>query len=94
LFKSVANIDLTHVPYRGSSAQAITALITGDVSMFMVGTSTEIGQVQAGTLRGLAVTAPHRMGRTVHVSSVTPHPAHFVRRPLPMGEVNGVRCSV
>jgi tripartite-type tricarboxylate transporter receptor subunit TctC len=61
LFKSVANIDLTHVPYRGSSAQAITALITGDVSMFMVGTSTAIGQVQAGTLRGLAVTAPHRV---------------------------------
>jgi tripartite-type tricarboxylate transporter receptor subunit TctC len=61
LFKSVAKIDLTHVPYRGSSAQAISALITGDVSMFMVGTSTAIGQVQAGTLRGLAVTASRRV---------------------------------
>jgi tripartite-type tricarboxylate transporter receptor subunit TctC len=61
LFKSVANIDIIHVPYRGSSAQAITALIAGDVSMFMVGTSTAIGQVQAGTLRGLAVTAPRRV---------------------------------
>ena len=39
LFKSVAKVDITHVPYRGSSAQAITALIAGDVSMFLVGTS-------------------------------------------------------
>ena len=61
LFKSVAKIDITHVPYRGSSAQAITALIAGDVSMFMVGTSTAIGQVQAGTLRGLSVTAGRRV---------------------------------
>jgi tripartite-type tricarboxylate transporter receptor subunit TctC len=61
LFKSVAGVDLTHVPYKGSSAQAITALIAGDVAMFMVGTSTAIGQVQAGTLRGLAVTSPQRV---------------------------------
>jgi tripartite-type tricarboxylate transporter receptor subunit TctC len=61
LFKSAANVDLTHVPYKGSSAQAITALIAGDVAMFMVGTSTAIGQVQAGTLRGLAVTSRQRV---------------------------------
>jgi tripartite-type tricarboxylate transporter receptor subunit TctC len=61
LFKSAAGVDLTHVPYKGSSAQAITALIAGDVAMFMVGTSTAIGQVQAGTLRGLAVTSPRRV---------------------------------
>ncbi len=61
LFKSVADVDLTHVPYKGSSAQAISALIAGDVAMFMVGTSTAIGQVQAGTLRGLAVTSQRRV---------------------------------
>src|SRR6516164_8613659 len=42
LFKSQAGVDLAHVPYRGSSAQAITALIAGDVAMFMVGTSTAL----------------------------------------------------
>src|SRR6516162_2692380 len=42
LFKSVAKVDITHVPYRGSSAQAIAALIAGDVSMFLVGTSTAV----------------------------------------------------
>jgi tripartite-type tricarboxylate transporter receptor subunit TctC len=61
LFKSVAKVDIAHVPYRGSSAQAITALIAGDVSMFLVGTSTALPHIQSGALRGLAVTASHRV---------------------------------
>jgi tripartite-type tricarboxylate transporter receptor subunit TctC len=61
LFKSVAKVDIAHVPYRGSSAQAITALIAGDVSMFLVGTSTAVPHIQSGALRGLAVTASHRV---------------------------------
>lgn len=60
-FLSVAGLKLTHVPYRGSSAQAITALIQGDVAMFVVGTSTAVPHVKAGTVRGLAVTAPKRL---------------------------------
>jgi tripartite-type tricarboxylate transporter receptor subunit TctC len=61
LFKSVAAVDITHVPYRGSSAQAITALLAGDVEMFLVGTSTAVPHIQSGTLRGLAVTARNRV---------------------------------
>ena len=61
LFKSVAKVDITHVPYRGSSAQAISALIAGDVAMFLVGTSTAVAQIQSGVLRGLAVTAGKRV---------------------------------
>jgi tripartite-type tricarboxylate transporter receptor subunit TctC len=61
LFKSVAKVDIAHVPYRGSSAQAITALIAGDVEMFLVGTSTAVPHIQSGTLRALAVTAPSRV---------------------------------
>jgi tripartite-type tricarboxylate transporter receptor subunit TctC len=60
-FLSLAGLKLTHVPYRGSSAQAITALISGDVAMFVVGTSTAVPFVKAGTVRGLAVTAPKRL---------------------------------
>jgi tripartite-type tricarboxylate transporter receptor subunit TctC len=60
-FLSEAGLKLTHVPYRGSSAQAITALIAGDVAIFMVGTSTAVPFVKAGTVRGLAVTAPKRL---------------------------------
>jgi tripartite-type tricarboxylate transporter receptor subunit TctC len=61
LFKSVAKVDIAHVPYRGSSAQAITALIAGDVEMFLVGTSTAVPHIQSGKLRALAVTAPSRV---------------------------------
>ena len=61
LFKSVAKVDITHVPYRGSSAQAITALIAGDVAMFLVGTSTAVPHIQSGALRGLAVTSRNRV---------------------------------
>src|SRR4030081_1702692 len=61
LFKSVAAVDITHVPYRGSSAQAITALLGGDVEMFLVGASTAFPHIQSGTLRGLAVTARNRV---------------------------------
>jgi len=61
LFKSVANVEITHVPYRGSSAQAITALIAGDVAMFMVGTSTAVPHIASGSLRALAVTSQKRV---------------------------------
>jgi tripartite-type tricarboxylate transporter receptor subunit TctC len=61
LFLSLADLKLTHVPYRGSSQQSIAALISGDVQMFVVGTSTAVPFVKAGTVRGYAVTAPKRL---------------------------------
>lgn len=60
IFKAAANVDLTHVPYRGSSAQAMTGLVAGDVSMFMNGTASSIPHIQNGNLRALAITSPHR----------------------------------
>src|SRR5262245_607166 len=58
---SAAGMKLVHVPYRGSSAQAMTAMIAGDVAMMMNGTASSIPHIQSGALRGLAVTAPHRV---------------------------------
>jgi tripartite-type tricarboxylate transporter receptor subunit TctC len=57
LFQSALGIRLTHVPYNGSSAQAIRALISGDVAMFMVGTSTAQPFIENGSVRALAVTS-------------------------------------
>jgi tripartite-type tricarboxylate transporter receptor subunit TctC len=61
MVKAAANIDLVHVPYRGSSAQAMTAMIAGDITMFMNGTASSIPHIKSGALRGLAVTGPHRV---------------------------------
>lgn len=57
LFLSTAGLKLTHVPYNGSSAQAIRAMIAGDVAMFMVGTSTALPFIKNGNVRALAVTS-------------------------------------
>src|SRR5580704_13515648 len=57
LFLSAAGLKLTHVPYNGSSAQAIRAMIAGDVAMFMVGTSTAVPFIKNGNVRALAVTS-------------------------------------
>lgn len=59
-FKSAAGVDLTHVPFRGSSTQAIAAMVAGDVAFFMNGTATSVPHVKSGLLRGLAVTSPTR----------------------------------
>src|SRR5205823_10657438 len=58
MFMSADKVSLTPVPYRGSSAQGISALIAGDVAMFFVGNSSAVFHVQAGTVRGFAVTSP------------------------------------
>ena len=61
MFLSETGLKLAHVPYRGSSQQAIAAIIAGDVEMFVVGTATGGPFVKAGTVRGLAVTSPARL---------------------------------
>lgn len=71
MVKSAAKIDLVHVPYRGSSAQAMTAMIAGDVSMMMNGTASSIPHISGGTLRGLAVTAPQRVAGLPDVPTFT-----------------------
>lgn len=60
LFKSMAGIEATHVPYKGST-QAHPDLISGRVS-FMFDTVAAIKvQVKAGTVRPLAVTTARRI---------------------------------
>ncbi len=59
LFKSMANVDLTHIPYKGTG-QIITDLIAGQVSVTIASAVPLIPQVKAGKLRGLAVTGAKR----------------------------------
>ena len=57
LLKLQANIDMLHVPYKGSS-QATTDLLAGRISLLFA--SQLLGQVRAGKVRGLAVTSLYR----------------------------------
>jgi len=51
--KSAAKIDIVHVPYKGT-AEAITALLQGDVQVFPGGLPPLVGQYKAGKIRPLA----------------------------------------
>src|SRR5262245_16593592 len=57
LFKTMAGVNLFHVPYRGT--QVIPALLAGDVQVGF-GTLSTIEYIRAGKLRGLAVTTTTR----------------------------------
>ena len=59
LFKSMAGVQMQHVPYRGS-APALTALIGGEVSLMFNNLLTALPHVKAGRLRALAVTSAER----------------------------------
>jgi tripartite-type tricarboxylate transporter receptor subunit TctC len=59
LFKSLARIDLNAIPYKGG-APAINDLIGGQIPMSFNNGPESVGQLQAGTLRALAVTTADR----------------------------------
>ncbi len=59
LFKSMAGVDVVHVPYKGS-APALTDMLAGNVSMMFETIPFAITQVKAGKLRALAVTSAKR----------------------------------
>lgn len=59
LFSSQAGIKMLHVPYKGNS-QAIVDVIGGQVSLMFDQVSTSLPYIQAGKLRGVAVTSLKR----------------------------------
>ena len=59
LFKSMAKVDIVHVPYKGNSP-AITDLLGGQTQMIFATMPTVLPQVKAGRLRALAVIGPAR----------------------------------
>jgi tripartite-type tricarboxylate transporter receptor subunit TctC len=59
LFSSKAGLKMTHIPYRGT-ALAVADLIGGQVTMVFSDPVSVLPHLQAGTLRGLAVTSAQR----------------------------------
>lgn len=60
LFKQMAGVDMLYVPYKGE-APAISDLIGGQISLIFSNVIAVLPQVQAGRLRGVAVTAANRL---------------------------------
>ncbi len=69
LFKSMAGVDILHVPYKGSSS-ALTDLLGGQVTMLFDNAPSSIGFVQQGKLRALAVTSRKRLPGLPNVPTV------------------------
>ncbi|WKA25692.1 Bug family tripartite tricarboxylate transporter substrate binding protein [Bradyrhizobium roseum] len=69
LLKSVAKIDLQHVPYRGSGP-AVTDLIGGTLDIVIDSAATAIQQVKSGSVRALAVTTLQRLAALPDVPTV------------------------
>jgi tripartite-type tricarboxylate transporter receptor subunit TctC len=61
LLKLRAGIDIVHVPY-GGAAPAVTDLLAGRIQILAADVPALIGQVRAGALPALAVTAQERLG--------------------------------
>jgi tripartite-type tricarboxylate transporter receptor subunit TctC len=58
-FKKLAGVQMTHIPYKGSS-QAHLDLISGNAQLMFDTTSSAIGQIKGGKVRALAVTSAKR----------------------------------
>lgn len=59
LFKSMGNVRMTHIPYKGTGP-LITDLVSGQVSVTIASAVPLSPQVKSGRLRGLGVTSPQR----------------------------------
>jgi tripartite-type tricarboxylate transporter receptor subunit TctC len=70
LFKMMAGIDMTHVPYRGGG-QVMTDLIAGQVQVSFIGLTVAIEHIRSGKLRALAVAAATRSDVLPNIPTVS-----------------------
>ena len=80
LFKSMAKVDMTHVPYKGNTP-AITDLLAGQTSLLFATMPTVLPHAKAGKLRPLATIGPVR-------SAAVPELPTVAEAALPGFEVN------
>ena len=69
MFKSMAGIDLVHVPYKGS-VPALTDLLSGQLQLIFATTATVLPHIKAGKLRPLGVTSLNRSSLLPDVPSI------------------------
>ena len=69
LLKSLAKVDLLHVPYKGS-APAVTAILGGEVQFAIFSANVILPHVRAGKLRALGVTSAKRAASLPEVPAI------------------------
>ncbi|MEW6454444.1 MAG: tripartite tricarboxylate transporter substrate-binding protein, partial [Pseudomonadota bacterium] len=69
LFKSMAKVDITHVPYRGA-APALSDLMAGRVDIMFAVMGSGLPLAQSGQLRALAVTTDKRMASAPDIPTI------------------------
>ena len=69
LFKSMAHVDMTHVPYKGT-APAMNDLLSGQIQIMFSTVPSVVSFVQDGQLRALAITSSHQSPAFPNVPTV------------------------
>jgi len=69
LFKTMAGINLVHVPYRGS-APALTDMLSGQVQVMIDVMTSSLPHIQSGALRALAVAGRKRFAGLPDVPTI------------------------
>lgn len=69
LFKSMAGVDILHVPYKGSGP-AVIAVLSGEASILFTPVAAVVAQVKSGRLRALGVTGSARLGTLPDVPTI------------------------
>ena len=76
LFKTMAGVDIVHIPFQGS-APAVTALLAGQIDLMFDTVITSLPHVKSGRLRGLAVTKATRSSSVPELPTVAETMAGF-----------------
>ena len=70
LLKSMAAIDIVHVPYKGGPP-ANTAVLSGEVPLQFASVAALHGNIKSGKLRAIGVTSPKRSGLLPDVTTLS-----------------------
>lgn len=69
MFKQMAGIAMTHVPYKGA-APALTDLLAGNIQVMFDSVGTALPPVRSGMLRALGVSSAHRNSNLPDVPTI------------------------
>jgi tripartite-type tricarboxylate transporter receptor subunit TctC len=69
LLKSMARVDMVHVPYKGGDG-VLVALLSGEMHLYFGNIRAMMPQVKAGKLKALAVTGPKRSPAAADIPTI------------------------